>query len=127
MRKHAFGVHTPGLHTSSGNISMGSRDFGRWVNERKPPRCLGKLMMSSGAWTTHSDPWRGVAKTAFGMDYMKDYPCGVDRGRGEKQLWEGEKKKFFFGADKVLDLQGLDGNGMWSPPSNMVAGPGIND
>jgi len=129
MQKHAFGVHTPGVQTSSENSSMESSDFGRWVTERRPPWRLGKLMMRSRAWKTHSDPWRGVAKTAFGMDYMKVYSCGVDGGRGEKRLWEGGKKKKKNEAedrDKVLDLQGLD-DGMWSPLSNMVAGSGIND
>jgi len=114
MRKHAFDVHAPGVHTSSGNSSMGPNDFGRWVKERRPPRRLGKLMMSSRAWKTHSDPWRGVAKTAFGMDYMRAYSCGVDEEQREKQLWEDGE----VGAedrDRVLGLQGFDDDGMWSP------------
>ena len=111
MRKHAFDAHAPGVHTSSGNSSTGPTDFGRWVKERRPPRRLGKLMMSSRSWKTHSDPWRGVAKTAFGMDYMKAYSCEVDEEqRGRPPAGHGEA-----GAedrDRVLGLQGFDDEGM---------------
>ncbi|RPB21442.1 hypothetical protein L211DRAFT_851420 [Terfezia boudieri ATCC MYA-4762] len=106
MRKHAFDAHAR-IHTSSGNSSTGPTDFGRWVKERRPPRRLGKLMMSSRAWKTHSDPWRGVAKTAFGIDYMKAYSCEVDEEPRRRTLGEdgdaevGER-------DRVLGLQGFD-------------------
>lgn len=68
-------------------------------------------MMSSRAWKTHTDPWRGVAKTAFGMDYLKAYSCGMDeeqRGRpvGE-DLEAGAEDR-----DRVLALQGFDDEGI---------------
>ncbi|KAF8424156.1 hypothetical protein EV426DRAFT_548723, partial [Tirmania nivea] len=103
IRKHAFDGHAPGVHTSSGNSSTGPNDFGRWVKERIPPRRLGKLMMSSRAWKTHSDPWRGVVKTAFGMDYMKAYSCGVDEEQKGRNGEVGAEDR-----DRVLGLQGFD-------------------
>lgn len=114
LRKHAFHSRAPGVHTSSGNRSTVPNDFGRWVKERLPPRRLGKLMMSSRSWKTHNDPWRGVAKTAFGMDYMKAYTCEEDlerrRRSSEDEEWEEEGHG---DKDRVLGLQGFDDHGMF--------------
>ena len=53
-------------------------------------------MMNSRTWETISDPCRKVAKTAFGMDYMKAYTSTPDVSKDVPN-------------DRVLELQGLDG------------------
>ncbi|KAI5793739.1 hypothetical protein DFH27DRAFT_142453 [Peziza echinospora] len=52
-----------------------TQDFARWVRDKSPPKRAGKPLMAAKTWKTHADPWRGVARTAFGMDYMKHYNC----------------------------------------------------
>ena len=68
-------------------------------------------MMGSHTWKTHTDPWRGVTKTAFGMDYMKAYKCG-----SEEQQQGMDKSESFVedvgDVDWLLGLQGIDENGM---------------
>ncbi|KAF8472021.1 hypothetical protein BDZ91DRAFT_717042 [Kalaharituber pfeilii] len=71
-----------------------TQEFAQWVKDKRPPRRAGKLMMTSKTWKTHTDPWRGVAKTAFGMDYMKVYTCD------STDLPDTE--------DRVMGLQGFD-------------------
>ena len=67
--------------------------------------------MSSHTWKTHTDPWRGVTKTAFGMDYMKAYNCGAeeDPHRMDKSMGSVDNIE---DMDWLLGLQGFDEYGM---------------
>ncbi len=48
-------------------------DFGRYVKYKRPERRGGKPFMSGKSWKTTHDPWRGVSRTSFGLDYLKPY------------------------------------------------------
>ena len=47
--------------------------FGRFVSFTHPKRRRGKPLMKSKTWQTQHDPWRGISKTAFSLDYLKPY------------------------------------------------------
>ncbi|KAG0643438.1 hypothetical protein HOY80DRAFT_1007433 [Tuber brumale] len=55
---------------------VGLREFGDWLLQKKPRRRAGKPLLVGRSWKTTSDPWRGVTKCSFGVDYMKHYACG---------------------------------------------------
>ena len=50
-------------------------DFGRYVKYKRPERRGGKPFLSGKSWKTTHDPWRGVSRTSFGLDYLKHYAC----------------------------------------------------
>ncbi|CAZ79658.1 unnamed protein product [Tuber melanosporum] len=55
---------------------VGLREFGDWLLQKRPQRRAGKPLLVGKSWKTTADPWRGVTKCSFGMDYMKHYACG---------------------------------------------------
>lgn len=67
-------------------------------------------MMNSRTWKTHTDPWRGVAKTAFGMDYMKAYACDETK-EPRRPASQSEEEQVGGERDRVVGLQGFDENG----------------
>ncbi|PGG95145.1 hypothetical protein AJ79_10227 [Helicocarpus griseus UAMH5409] len=48
-------------------------DFGRYVRHKRPERRGGKPFLSGKTWKVQYDPWRGISKTSFGLDYFKQY------------------------------------------------------
>ncbi|KAI9758262.1 MAG: hypothetical protein M4579_003121 [Chaenotheca gracillima] len=48
-------------------------DFGNWVRHKRPERRNGKPVLNGKTWRTQHDPWRGISRTAFGVDYLKEY------------------------------------------------------
>ncbi|EQL36643.1 hypothetical protein BDFG_02006 [Blastomyces dermatitidis ATCC 26199] len=50
-------------------------DFGRYVRHKRPERRGGKPFLSGKTWKVQYDPWRGISKTSFGVDYFKQYRC----------------------------------------------------
>ncbi|ODH47753.1 hypothetical protein GX48_06175 [Paracoccidioides brasiliensis] len=48
-------------------------DFGRYVRHKRPERRGGKPFLSGKTWKVQYDPWRGICKTSFGLDYFKHY------------------------------------------------------
>ena len=50
-------------------------DFGRYVKYKRPESRGGKPLLISKAWKTTRDPWRGISRTSFGLDYLKSYPA----------------------------------------------------
>ncbi|OAX77982.1 hypothetical protein ACJ72_07713 [Emergomyces africanus] len=50
-------------------------DFGRYVRHKRPERRGGKPFLSGKTWKVQYDPWRGISKTSFGLDYFKQYRC----------------------------------------------------
>ncbi|KAF2834849.1 hypothetical protein M501DRAFT_943318 [Patellaria atrata CBS 101060] len=47
--------------------------FGRWARYEKPQRRAGKPVLNGKAFRTQRDPWRGISRCAFGLDYLKSY------------------------------------------------------
>lgn len=56
------------------NDLVGS-NFGQYATYRHPERRGGKPLLKGKTWATQHDPWRGISKTAFGIDYLR--PCRV--------------------------------------------------
>lgn len=58
-----------------GNNVMGltGTSFGKWAVYDKPQRRAGKPVLNSKSFRTSRDPWRGISRTGFGMDYLKYY------------------------------------------------------
>ncbi|PGH28677.1 hypothetical protein GX50_08580 [[Emmonsia] crescens] len=48
-------------------------DFGRYVRHKRPERRGGKPFLSGKTWKVQYDPWRGISKTSFSLDYFKQY------------------------------------------------------
>ena len=62
------------FNISAENDLVGT-DFGKYLKASKRQSTRGgKPFLSGKTWKTQHDPWRGVSKTAFGVDYMKCYP-----------------------------------------------------
>jgi len=50
-------------------------DFGKYVKYKRPERRGGKPFTRGQSWKTTPDPWRGISRTSFGLDYLKYYEC----------------------------------------------------
>lgn len=48
-------------------------DFGKYLRHKRPEKRGGKPFLSGKTWKVRYDPWRGISKTSFGMDYLKQY------------------------------------------------------
>jgi hypothetical protein len=91
-----FLIHKFRIKDDDGVVSL--QEFGDWLLQKKPQRRAGKPLLTGKSWRTTADPWRGVTKCSFGLDYMKHYACD-DSETGEKET-------------KVLGLMGYDQNGI---------------
>ncbi|KAI9682766.1 MAG: hypothetical protein M1829_006755 [Trizodia sp. TS-e1964] len=52
-------------------------DFGKWMWRERGlsyHRRAGKPVLSGRSWKTQHDPWRGISRSEFGVDYLKAYP-----------------------------------------------------
>ena len=58
-------------------------DFGKYVKYKRPERRGGKPFLSGKSWKTTHDPWRGISRTSFGLDYLRHYPCPKSRTERE--------------------------------------------
>ncbi|KAF7506013.1 hypothetical protein GJ744_012360 [Endocarpon pusillum] len=47
--------------------------FGKYVKFTKPDTRGGKPFPNAKSWRVQHDPWRGVSKTSFGFEYLKEY------------------------------------------------------
>ncbi|KAF2455299.1 cora-like Mg2+ transporter protein-domain-containing protein [Lineolata rhizophorae] len=47
--------------------------FGRWAQFEKPQNRAGKPVLNGKTFRTQRDPWRGISRTSFGLDYLKEY------------------------------------------------------
>ena len=76
-------------------------DFDRYLQQKLPGRNGRKPILSGKTWKTAHDPWRGLSKTAFGIDYFKAYrtPDPAD-------------KMVTARARKIMELECLDHNDM---------------
>jgi hypothetical protein len=67
------------------NISSKTEDvvgtaFGRWVRFDKPQLRAGKPVLNAKSFRCIKDPWRGVSRTGFVVDYLKSFKPGVIKG-----------------------------------------------
>ena len=58
--------------------SIVGTDFGNWVRHRQAERRAGKPVLNGRTWKTQHDPWRSISRTAFGLEYLKEYPYAPD-------------------------------------------------
>lgn len=73
--------------------------FGRWAVYDKPQRRAGKPVLNSKSFRCSRDPWRGISRTGFGVDYLKYYHPNVVRENditeqfklSELNHWDSEK------------------------------------
>ncbi|GME32988.1 putative mg2+ transporter family protein [Neofusicoccum parvum] len=47
--------------------------FGRWARFEKPQQRAGKPVLNARTFRPQRDPWRGISRCAFGLDYLKHY------------------------------------------------------
>lgn len=47
--------------------------FGRWAKYEKPQHRGGKPVLNGKTFRTQRDPWRGISRAAFGLDYLRHY------------------------------------------------------
>lgn len=68
--------------------------FGKWAAFPAPQKRGGRPMLDGKAFRNQRDPWRGITRCAFGMDYLKTYlpgrcPAGKDGYKnGELNGWD---------------------------------------
>lgn len=55
------------------NDDLIGTDFGQFVKHRRFEGRGGKKILSGKTWKTTHDPWRGISRTSFGIDYLKPY------------------------------------------------------
>ena len=75
------------------------REFGKFVRRVTPERRGKRPFLTAKTWKVQHDPWRGLSKTCFGFDYLKNVAAGVDGAR----VQSGTEEKFMelnsFGED----------------------------
>lgn len=81
---------------SSPDENVGA-DFGRYLQYKKPEIRGGKPFLVGKTWKVQYDRFRGVRKTAFGLDYMKGFSARRRREGGS--------------ADRMMQLNDFDENG----------------
>lgn len=63
-------------------------DFGKYVKYKRPEVRGGRPFLSGKSWKTTHDPWRGISRTSFGLDYLKQYSCPNNRVKEEQDFKE---------------------------------------
>ncbi|KAG8529370.1 uncharacterized protein KY384_006006 [Bacidia gigantensis] len=63
-------------------------DFGKWVKYKRPESRGGKPYLNGKTWKTTHDPWRGISRSSFGLDYLKYYKCPKYQDRSSEALKE---------------------------------------
>lgn len=53
-------------------------DFGQFVKQKHSRRQGGKPFLSGKTWKTTHDPWRGISRASFGIDYLKHYKVAAN-------------------------------------------------
>ncbi|QSS54073.1 hypothetical protein I7I53_01526 [Histoplasma capsulatum var. duboisii H88] len=79
-------------------------NFGRYVRHKRPERRGGKPFLSGKTWKVQYDPWRGISKTSFGLDYFKQYRCHEPMERKARARHEQDDSL------KMMELNCFDEN-----------------
>lgn len=104
----------------SGEGDAGS-GFGRYLRYKNPELRGGRPFLAGKTWKVTYDPWRGVNKTSFGLDYMKSFRrrptpaaagsnAGINAGGNARGGDTGSDRR---GArDRMMQLNDFDENGI---------------
>lgn len=113
MRKFNIAAKHPHGGSPAGGIGVG--DFGRYLRYKNPELRGGKPFLAGKTWKVAYDPWRGVNKTSFGVDYMKSFRRSTTSrtGRTAGGAADGDRR----GRDRMMQLNDFDDNGIFFPPS----------
>lgn len=103
MRK--FNIPTKSHGAGSGGEGV---DFGRYLRYKNPELRGGKPFLAGKTWKVAYDPWRGVNKTSFGVDYMKSFRRSAAQSNAGGNAGEGARE----GRDRMMQLNDYDENGM---------------
>ncbi|KAK2809675.1 hypothetical protein FQN49_008596, partial [Arthroderma sp. PD_2] len=68
-------------------------DFGKYVRHKNPERRGGRPFLNGKTWKVQFDPWRGVSKTSFGLDYLKQYSKSAHRTTNHRRNTEDDQLK----------------------------------
>ena len=82
-----------------GRDELVSSNFGRYARSTKPERRGGKLFPNAKTWRVQHDPWRGIGKTSFGFEYLKEYETKDASTEGR------------VADEKMMELNGYDDEG----------------
>jgi hypothetical protein len=82
--------------------------FAKYAKSTKPDRRGGKPFPTAKSWRVQHDPWRGISKTSFGFEYLKEYK--VQDPTTEGQTFD----------EKMMELNGYDEEGRVSALSDLV-------
>ena len=73
-----------------GRDDLVGSDFGRYAKSSKADRRGGKPFPDAKTWRVQHDPWRGISKTSFGFEYLKEYrvrdPAAEGQSVDEKMM-----------------------------------------
>lgn len=79
--------------------SLVGTDFGKYVKYKRPEKRGGKTFLSGKSWKTTHDPWRGLSRTSFGLDYLKYYSCPEARMGKEEDSKEKMMELNYYDKD----------------------------
>ena len=79
--------------------------FGHWAQNGRPQTRAGRPLLRGKTWKTEQDPWRGIRRTAFGLDYLKAFPLD-DPEADRSKLRERRQTK-------MMELNCYNQDGMW--------------
>nr|POE93565.1 hypothetical protein CFP56_19577 [Quercus suber] len=72
------------------NELVGMPGFSKWVRFEKPRQRNGKPFPNGRSFSTQTDPWRSISRTAFGFDYLKTYQTAAPSRRRREPVF-GER------------------------------------
>ncbi|GAM43725.1 hypothetical protein TCE0_060f18769 [Talaromyces pinophilus] len=105
MRKFNIAARHP---HGSGSGGDGAGDFGRYLRYKNPELRGGRPFLAGRTWKVAYDPWRGVNKTSFGVDYMKSFRRRSTTGGGRGAESDGDRDRR--GRDRMMQLNDFDDN-----------------
>jgi hypothetical protein len=82
-----------------GRDDLVGSDFGRYAKSSKAERRGGKPFPNAKTWRVQHDPWRGISKTSFGFEYLKEYRVRDPAAEGQP------------GDEKMMELNEYDDEG----------------
>jgi hypothetical protein len=65
---------------------VGMQGFAKWARYEKPRQRNGKPFPNGRSFREQTDPWRKVARTAFGLDYLKTYRTAPPATRHQRTM-----------------------------------------
>ncbi|EED14038.1 conserved hypothetical protein [Talaromyces stipitatus ATCC 10500] len=91
-----FLMHKFNISTHKSRSDGSGSDFGRYLRYKNPELRGGKPFLAGRTWKVQYDPWMGVNRTSFGLDYMKSFRRGP-------RMREGRR-------DRMMQLNDFDDN-----------------